>query len=131
LSSTSLIDLKLNVNSSTKSIENKNQDFSFNKGSKKEDLGKKIVFSPITGFYCPLELRPLDGTIEIAYADSSQSIGTSIGNLFPDYEKIEMREAQLARANKLAQESISIARDFKITTHAPKQLKEFLLAALS
>lgn len=129
LSSTSLLDLKLMYNHSNISMEKKNQVFETELRSKKgEDVGK-IVFSPITGFYCPLELRPYHNTIEIPYADSSQSIGVSINYLFPDYEKIAIYESQKANAERLARESLAIAREFHARNkeiHSQEQIDRFL-----
>jgi len=89
LSSTSLIDQSSSYINNYLDIGNQKYVFSCNKVSNKgEEIGK-VVFSPITGLYCPLELRPLNNTIEVSYADNIQSIGTSVGKLFPDYERIE------------------------------------------
>lgn len=129
LSSTSLLDLKLMYNHSNISIEKKNQGFETELRTKKgEDVGK-IVFSPKTGFYCPLELRPFNNTIEIPYADSSQSIGVSTHHLFPDYEKIAIYEAQKANADRLAKESLAISRELEpiySRKHSQEQIDRFL-----
>lgn len=129
LSSTSLLDLKLMYNHSNISMEKKNQVFKTEQVSKKGEYVGKIVFSPKTGFYCPLELRPFNGTIEIPYADSSQSIGRSINYLFPDYEKIAIYEAQKANADRLAKESLAISREMEPIykrEHSPEQITKFL-----
>lgn len=113
LSSTFLLDESYINKYSNKSIENKNQVFDNKLSSKKGEEVGKIVFSPITGFYCPLELRPFNNTIEVSYADNVESIGRSVNNLFPDFEKIAIYEAQLANANRLAKESLELAKELE------------------
>lgn len=108
LSSTSLFTSKLYIKSKFVSNSKLPSIFSYENLTKKVSEVGKVCFSKLTGLYIPLELRPLNSTIEISYSDASSLIGKKYNYLFPDYEKLE-RQAE-ARAKNRASDSREIEK---------------------
>lgn len=84
-----LFNSKLNISNKLVSKSYSRSRFSINFKPEKGKEGEDICFSPKTGVYIPLELRPLDNTILISREDSASLVGVKYNYLFPDYEKLE------------------------------------------
>ena len=108
-----LFNSKLDIKSKLVSKCSKTDRFSLNFKPNKGSEGKEICFSPLSGVYVPLELRPLNNTIEVSREDRTCLAGVKYNHLFPSDADRHYRAVADRRIAEAKEASAEYMRDSK------------------